>query len=66
MSVKNNLKEIRMKEYGMERKEFAEFLNVNLKTYYGWESGERVPPLEKCLEVSNILNKSVNEVWYIK
>jgi DNA-binding XRE family transcriptional regulator len=39
MEVKNKLREIRMREYLMNPKEFAEMLGINRKTYYGWELG---------------------------
>ena len=64
MEIRNRLKEIRMKEYTMDRIEFAEFLNVNIKTYYSWENGNRIPSLDQCLDISNKLNISVNEIWY--
>ncbi|MDS0525444.1 helix-turn-helix domain-containing protein [Clostridium sp. SHJSY1] len=63
--VKNKLKEIRMKEYMMEKKEFAIFLNIGLATYYNWENGDSKPPLEKALEIAEKLNKHVEEIWYL-
>ena len=53
--VKNRLKEIRMREYMMEPKEFAEYLSVNTKTYYSWEREAAGPTLEKALEVAKKL-----------
>jgi DNA-binding XRE family transcriptional regulator len=50
----------------MEPQEFARFLGVNLKSYYQWESGLSKPPLEKALEISQKLNKSVNDIWYLE
>ncbi len=65
MKIKNKLKEIRMKEYTMERKEFADFLKVKQKTYYAWETGDTSPSLLKALEIAKQLNKNVNEIWHI-
>lgn len=66
MGVKNRLKEIRMREFLMEPQEFARFLDVNIKSYYQWESEISKPPLEKALEISKKLNKSVNDIWYLE
>lgn len=62
--LKNRLKEIRMKEYMMSSKEFAEMLDIKLTTYSRWESGENNPNLEKAYEIAKKLNKEVTEVWY--
>lgn len=64
--VKNKLKEIRMKEYMMEKSEFAKFLNIAVTTYYNWENGDSKPPLEKALEIAEKLNKDVKEIWYLE
>lgn len=64
--VKNRLKEIRMKEYMMERAEFAKFIDVDIKTYYGLEAGKSTPSLKKALEISEKLNKNVNDIWYLE
>ena len=63
--VKNRLKEIRMREYMMEPQEFAKLLNVNIKSYYQWETEFSKPPLEKALEISLKLNRNVNDIWYL-
>lgn len=55
-----------MREYLMEPPEFAKFLEVNLKSYYQWESGISKPSLEKSLEISKKLNKTVNDIWYLE
>lgn len=65
MSVINNLKKIRMNEYTMEQKEFAEYLKVSLKNYNNWELGNSRPKLELALEIARKLNKSVEEIWYL-
>ncbi|WP_154826387.1 helix-turn-helix transcriptional regulator [Clostridium butyricum] len=63
--VENKLKEIRMKEYMMSPGEFAKMIGMSIKTYSGWENGHSKPTLEKALEISKKLNRSVNEIWYL-
>ena len=65
MDVKNKLKEIRMKEYVMDPREFADFISVNIKAYYQWESEISKPSLAKALKISLKLNKNVNDIWYL-
>ena len=64
--VKNKLKEIRMREYAEDPKEFANRLEVNVKTYYVWENGAALPSSVKMLEVAKKLNKQVNEIWWLE
>lgn len=64
--VKNKLREIRMREYLMEQKEFAAFLGVGLTTYFNWEKGTSKPPLEKAIEIANKLDKDVKDIWYLE
>ncbi|WP_425447579.1 helix-turn-helix transcriptional regulator [Dethiothermospora halolimnae] len=67
MEVKNNLKEIRLKEYMIDSKtEFAKMIEVNTHTYIKWENGNSVPVLKKALYVANKLNKKVDEIWYLE
>ena len=63
--VKNKLKEIRMKEYMKAPGEFAEYLDISIKTYSGWENGHSKPTLEKALEIANKLNRDVKDIWYL-
>jgi DNA-binding transcriptional regulator YiaG len=44
--MNNVLKTIRMREFEMNAKEFAEYLDVEYSTYRGWEKGRSQPPLE--------------------
>lgn len=64
--VKNRLKEIRMKEYMMNQKDFANKLDVPVKVYWSWENGKSNPTLERALDISKKLNKSINELWYLE
>lgn len=63
--ITNRLKEIRMKEYMLGSRDFAEKLEVSKSTYSQWEKGINNPPLIKALEVAKKLNKSVEEIWYL-
>lgn len=64
--VKNKLKEIRMKEYMMSQKDFATFLDVQVKVYWSWENNKSKPTLEKALEIANKLNKNIMDIWYLQ
>lgn len=64
--VNNKLKEIRMKEYMMSQKDFATFLDVQVKVYWSWENNKSKPTLEKALEIANKLNKNIMEIWYLQ
>lgn len=66
MSVKNKLKEIRMREYTMNQKEFAEYLNIGITTYCNWEKETSKPTLEKAIEIANKLNKDIKQIWYLE
>lgn len=66
MDVNNRLREIRMKEYAEDPKQFSERIDVNIKTYYTWEKGFALPSLKECLRVAKILNKDVKEIWSLE
>ena len=66
MSVKNKLKHIRMREYCMNQKEFADYLNIKITSYCNWENNLSRPTLEKALEISNKLNKDIKDIWYLE
>lgn len=63
MAVRNKLKEIRMKEYMMTQKEFAELLEMNYSMYNRIENNMKQATLETALKISQKLNKSVNEIF---
>ena len=63
--VKNRLKEIRMKEYLMNMSEFSDFLGLTISMYSQLENGKKGCSLKVALEISNKLNKSVNDIWYL-
>lgn len=62
--MKNRLREIRMKEYMMSAKDFSNMLNIKKSTYSQWENELSNPTLEKAFEISKMLNKDINEIWY--
>lgn len=64
--VSNKLKEIRMKEYMMEPKEFAKKLGVTVRSYYQYEEGSSRPKLEIALEIAKRLNKKIDDIWYLE
>lgn len=65
MPVKNKLKEIRMREHMLSQKDFSALLETDVKTYSNWEKNISRPPLEKALEVSRKLKRTVNDIWYL-
>ncbi|MPM64173.1 hypothetical protein SDC9_111059 [bioreactor metagenome] len=65
MGVKNRLKEIRLKEYMMSSIEFAKLLGVTNTTYSNWELEKVKPTLDTALKVSKILNRTIEQIWYL-
>ncbi|MBU3131615.1 helix-turn-helix domain-containing protein [Clostridium gasigenes] len=65
MSIRNKLKEIRMRDYLMDPEDFAKSIDVNIKSYYSYEKGSSRPTLEKALEIAKKLNKNIEEIWYL-
>jgi DNA-binding XRE family transcriptional regulator len=64
--VKNRLKEIRMKEYMVTQTEFAEnVLGIDYRQYNRYENGT-VPTLETALHISQKLNRTVEEIFYLE
>ena len=63
--VKNKLKDIRMREYAEDPKDFAKRLDVNIKTYYVCENGAQLPVSKTMLEVAKKLNKKVEDIWWL-
>ena len=63
--LNNNLKQIRMKEFMMNKKEFSTYLNVNESQYSRYELNNAQPSLEVAIKVSNKLTRQVTDIWYI-
>lgn len=66
MSVKNRLKEIRMKEYLMNSKEFCSLLGVSQSTYSQIESNKQQGNIETILKISKALNRKVEDIWHLE
>ncbi|WP_073249257.1 helix-turn-helix transcriptional regulator [Caloramator proteoclasticus] len=64
--VKNRLKEIRMREYMMNQKVFAEFIEIDIKSLSNWERNISRPNLEIALKIAKKLNKKVEDIWYLE
>lgn len=45
-------------------KEIAEMIGVTPSVYYKWENGTRYPQMENAKQVSEILNKTVDELFF--
>ena len=55
-----------MREYAEDPKEFARRIDINIKTYYTWETSSALPSSKKMLEVARKLNKKVEEIWWLE
>lgn len=64
--MKNSLKQIRMKEFLMNQKEFCELLKINNKSYSVWEKGTSKPAVDIALKIAKILNRKVEDIWSIE
>lgn len=62
MAIKNKLKEIRH-DYRMTQVEFAKYLGMKEPQYNRYEKQNSQPSLEKAIEISEKLNKTVNEIF---
>ncbi|MDY3360541.1 MAG: helix-turn-helix transcriptional regulator [Clostridium celatum] len=63
--VKNRLKEIRMKNYMMNSKEFSELLGIKANTYSQLETQKQQGNIETILKISKALNLKVEDIWYL-
>jgi DNA-binding XRE family transcriptional regulator len=60
------LKEIRMKEYMINQKEFAEnVLKINLYTYNPIENNKTQGNIETILNIAKALNRPIESIWYL-
>jgi DNA-binding XRE family transcriptional regulator len=63
--VKNNLLKIRT-ERGMRfAYEMAEFLGVDKTSYGRYEKGEKLPTLDRALEIAKKLDLTVEDIWFL-
>ena len=63
--VRNRLKEIRMKNYMMNAKEFSELLGIKANTYSQLETQKQQGNIETILKISKALNLKVEDIWYL-
>ncbi len=63
--IKNSLKEIRMQEYMLNKRDFSKKLNIAEQQYLRYESLKSTPSLEIALRISKELDKTVNEIWQL-
>ena len=64
--IKNHLKEIRMKEYMLNKREFAKFLGIAEQQYIRYENGVSSPSLKICLKITTVLSKKIDDIWFQK
>lgn len=62
--LKNKLKEIRMKEYMMSQKEFADFLAFNYTSYNQIEANKKSVSLENAYDIAKKLNRNIEDIWF--
>lgn len=58
------LREIRHKKYMMNKKEFAELLEINYRQYLRYEDGV-IPQPETMFKIARKLKMRVDEIWYL-
>jgi len=63
--LKNCLKEIRMQEYMLNRREFAQLISISERQYCRYERMEAQPSLEMAFQIAKILNRNVHDIWSI-
>ncbi|MCM0648611.1 helix-turn-helix domain-containing protein [Clostridium swellfunianum] len=66
MGVKNKLKEIRMKEYMQDQREFSKMLGVKNSTYNSIELNKVQGNAETLLTIAKALNRKVEDIWYLE
>ena len=64
--LENKLKEIRMREFMMNQKEFSEHIEVNPSQYLRYEKSTASPSLEVALWIAQKLKRSLHDIWTIK
>ncbi|NLY72497.1 MAG: helix-turn-helix transcriptional regulator [Tissierellia bacterium] len=65
MAVRNIIKEIRL-ERGIKQLAMAAALQVTRQTMSAIENGKYNPSLELALKISNFLNLSVEEIFFLE
>lgn len=63
--IANRLKNIRMQEYLLNKKEFANKIAIAEQQYLRYESGAIIPSLEVCFRISKSLERTIEDIWYM-
>lgn len=63
--VKNKLKEIRMREYMLNQKDFCRLIGISQSTYNPIENNTKQGNAETILLIAKGLNRKVEEIWYL-
>jgi DNA-binding XRE family transcriptional regulator len=66
MGVRNRLKEIRMREYMINSKEFAEIIDVLPDNYSRIENNKTQVSLERAILIAKKLGKSVEDIFEVE
>ncbi|EGO86870.1 helix-turn-helix domain-containing protein [Clostridium botulinum C] len=66
MGVKNKLKEIRMKEYMMNQKEFCKVIGISQSTYSPIEKNIKQGNAETVLKIAKALSRPVEQIWFLE
>nr|WP_279284857.1 helix-turn-helix domain-containing protein [Clostridium sporogenes] len=64
--VKNKLKEIRMREYMMDQKQFYTMLGISKSTYSQIENNKQQGNIETVLKIAKALSRPVEEIWFLE
>ena len=63
--VKNKLKEIRMREYMLNQKDFCKLIGISQSTYNPIENNIKQGNSETILLIAKGLNRKVEDIWYL-
>ena len=63
--VKNKLKEIRMREYMLNQKDFCKLIGISQSTYNPIENNIKQGNVETILLIAKGLNRKVEDIWYL-
>lgn len=63
--VKNKLKEIRMREYMLNQKDFCKLIGISQSTYNPIENNTKQGNAETILLIAKGLNRKVEDIWYL-
>jgi len=61
----NKLKEIRMREFMLNIRQFAAFLEISEMYYNRYEKSSNHPTLETAIWIAQKLNRNVTDIWFL-